>query len=105
MENDNLSVVDYNAAKANAHEWKRVLWSLGFDANLPIPEAMMGNLGEATFGSHTGPPNSSKSVKVMSKLVSIFDSNISCDICHRSFVNEASLSKHRHSLHNISNAR
>ena len=84
--------VNYKVAQEDSNEWKRVLSALGYETSL--------------FNTDGG----SKYVKnnlesgIMSKLVSIFDTNVSCEKCHRKFANETSLKKHITTVHNHKNS-
>ncbi len=78
---DHLPSVDYRPMLDNYNEKKRVLHSLGFDAD--------------AFASAA----SRRATTSVLRLAAVLDGEVACQVCGRNFVDETSLQKHTAMLH------
>ena len=93
IQKESSNEVDYKLVQADSNEWKRVLFSLGYEEKLSNEDST-----NSTSSHHL-------KEGTISQLVSIFDTNIACDKCQRTFVNESSLKKHTLTVHNFKDTK
>ena len=86
--------IDYKNLKANSHNWRRLLHSLGYEQpGYGQPVGISNQRNDVTLINQ--PKNSNGSLDTIFQLSQILETNVTCEICLRNFVDMDSLKKTR----------